>query len=378
MGTTVSEACCAEESSAQGRGRPRSLSSERRGYSIKETVADKGKNTPVERISASPVSFGKCLTPGFATTRPRNDSVEEQKLPSSQKSLSSIGIDDFDRLKVLGVGTNSKTYLARHKMFSDILVLKKVKKKNLVGTSPEMFLGEKLPLLDTKSPFIAHLHYAFETPKAVFVGQEYVPGGQLIEFARKRHRFNEVTAQFYAAEVILALEHLHDHLGYALGDLKESNILLDDEGHVKITCLGTAGSGFVPPTEYSAPEALAAHGGQAADWWSLGCLIFELIDGRPPFGDARSSSHCLRVTSGRLTFSQGMSLYARDLVSRLLNVDVTERLTTARRVKGHPFFSRIDWSALAARKVAPPLGPPQRDSVNEEGSDMPHDHSNIV
>ena len=92
-------------------------------------------------------------------------------------------------------------------------------------------------LLGVNHPFVVSLHYAFQSPERVFFVLDYVNGGELFYHLRKKIRFNEKETRFYAAELILALEHLHE-MGFIYRDIKPENILLDSEGHLKLTDFG--------------------------------------------------------------------------------------------------------------------------------------------
>jgi serine/threonine protein kinase len=123
---------------------------------------------------------------------------------------------------------------------------------------------------------------------------EYMNGGQLFYHLRKQIMFNDDLVQFYAAEMVLALDHLHS-IGIIHRDLKPENILLDGKGHIAITDFGFAKEGILDldqnsckticgTVEYMAPEMIKGTGhGKSVDWWSLGILIFDMLTGTPPF-----------------------------------------------------------------------------------------------
>ena len=69
---------------------------------------------------------------------------------------------------------------------------------------------------------------------------DYCPGGEVFTYLRRAHRFEEETARFYAAEIVLILEFLHDHQGIAYRDMKPENILIDADGHLKLVDFGFA------------------------------------------------------------------------------------------------------------------------------------------
>lgn len=146
-------------------------------------------------------------------------------------------------------------------------------------------------------PFITELITTFSDHDSLYMLLDYVPGGELFSYLRRHRRFPEEWAQFYAAEIVLVLEYLHDDQGgVAYRDLKPENLLLDGQGHVKLVDFGFAkrlGSRDSRPVEtytlcgtpeYLAPEVIQNKGHTiAVDWWALGILIYEFLTGYPPF-----------------------------------------------------------------------------------------------
>jgi protein kinase A len=147
-------------------------------------------------------------------------------------------------------------------------------------------------------PFLTNLLASFADHDFLYLLLDYVPGGELFSYLRKFRRFDEATAQFYAAEIVLVLEYLHEQQdGVAYRDLKPENLLLDARGHVKLVDFGFAkrlgrdGAGGAVETytlcgtpEYIAPEVIQNMGHTTAvDWWALGILIYEFLTGYPPF-----------------------------------------------------------------------------------------------
>lgn len=92
-------------------------------------------------------------------------------------------------------------------------------------------------------PFIVKLHYAFQTRSKLYLIMDFINGGELFFNLRREQRFSEDKARFYAAEVVLALSHLHQN-GILYRDLKPENILIDQEGHIKITDFGLSKVGL--------------------------------------------------------------------------------------------------------------------------------------
>lgn len=145
-------------------------------------------------------------------------------------------------------------------------------------------------------PFITNLLTSFSDSDFLYLLLDYVPGGELFSYLRKFRRFDEGMARFYAAEIVLVLEYLHEKQGgVAYRDLKPENLLLDAEGHIKLVDFGFAkrlgGRDSSTETytlcgtpEYLAPEVIHNKGHTTAvDWWALGILIYEFLTGYPPF-----------------------------------------------------------------------------------------------
>ena len=152
-------------------------------------------------------------------------------------------------------------------------------------------IAERDILEKVKNPYIVGLHYAFQTDVKLYFFIDFLNGGELFTYLRKEQRFAENRARFYAAEMIVAIGALHSR-DIIYRDLKPENVLLDGEGHIRITDFGLSKQGvkqtdrtysFCGTPEYLAPEIIKASGHSwAADWWSLGAIFYEMLSGRPP------------------------------------------------------------------------------------------------
>lgn len=132
------------------------------------------------------------------------------------------------------------------------------------------------------------MHYAFQSPNRLYFVLDYVNGGDLFHHLRKKVRFTEKEVKFFAAEVILALEYLHEK-GFIYRDLKPENILVTSDGHLKLTDFGLSkeitdeqglADTFCGTCQYLAPELIQKKGyTKMVDWWGLGILIHEMALG---------------------------------------------------------------------------------------------------
>ena len=164
---------------------------------------------------------------------------------------------------------------------------------------------------------------------------DYFTGGELFFHLKNGGCFPEERAKFYAAEITLALQCLHEN-GIIYRDLKPENVLLDDEGHIKLTDFGLskediAGNQmthtFCGTPEYLAPEVIKGSWyGKSVDWWSMGTLLYEMLTGLPPFYNENLHLMYERIVTMPLTFPDDMSEEAKSLLSGLLERDPRKRL----------------------------------------------------
>jgi len=162
---------------------------------------------------------------------------------------------------------------------------------------------ERLILEHVDSPFIVKLHFAFQTPERLYFVMDFLNGGELFYHLRRETNFDEQRSRFYAVEMVLALECLHKN-GVIYRDLKPENVLVDKEGHIKITDFGLSKLQqtaehltytFCGTPEYLAPEIIKGKGhNRSVDWWSLGLMIFEMLSGINPF-KIRGKSNAQRL-----------------------------------------------------------------------------------
>ncbi|XP_035279617.1 ribosomal protein S6 kinase alpha-5 [Anguilla anguilla] len=299
-----------------------------------------------------------------------------------------VGIENFELLKVLGTGAYGKVFLVRKVSGHDagkLYAMKVLKKATIVqkAKTAEHTRTERQVLEHIRqSPFLVTLHYAFQTDTQLHLILDYVNGGELFTHLVQRVRFREQEVALYSGEIVLALEHLHQ-LGIVYRDLKLENILLDSNGHIVLTDFGLSKEfheveraySVCGTIEYMAPEIV--EGGadghdKAVDWWSLGVLMYELMTGGSPFTvDGDENSHTdisKRILKKDPPFPKDMSRPAKCLIQRLLTKDPKKRLGSgpsgAQSVKEHPFYQKINWEDLAAKKVPAPFKPVIRDELD--------------
>ncbi|KAH9627683.1 hypothetical protein HF086_016837 [Spodoptera exigua] len=278
----------------------------------------------------------------------------------------------FELLKVLGEGSFGKVFLVRKVTGADagtLYAMKVLKKATLKVRDRERTKMERNILVEMGHPFIVKLHYAFQTAGKLYLILDFLRGGDLFSRLSKEVMFTEEDVKFYLAELALALEHVHK-LGIIYRDLKPENILLDADGHIALTDFGLS---KLPPTsdkaysfcgtvEYMAPEVVNRRGHTfAADWWSFGVLMFEMLTGNLPFHGSTRHETMTQILKAKLGMPSNLSEEAQSLLRALFKRNPQNRLGAGANgiedIKNHEFFASIDWDALYRKEVVPPFRP---------------------
>ncbi|KAI2904622.1 hypothetical protein CBS76997_4225 [Aspergillus niger] len=298
--------------------------------------------------------------------------AEEKQLGISTRRLN---VNDFALLKTLGTGTFARVWLVKlndeRQRKNRVYALKILRKADVIKLKQvEHVRNERKTLADVSGhPFITTLIASFSDDQNLYMLLDYCPGGEIFSYLRRARRFNENTSKFYAAEIALTIEFLHDVEGVVYRDLKPENILLDAEGHIKLVDFGFAKQVGDHETytlcgtpEYLAPEVIHNSGhGLAVDWWALGILIYEFLVGQPPFWDQNPMRIYEQIVEGHIRYPQNMSPAAQNIISLLCKTNPTERLGYisggSARVKTHPFFEDINWDDLFYRRIKGPIIP---------------------
>ncbi|CAN0080614.1 unnamed protein product, partial [Scytosiphon promiscuus] len=168
-----------------------------------------------------------------------DDGEEENLYTAGTHQGARPSIDDFSSLRVLGKGSYGKVVLVRRKSTGVLYAMKILKKGDVVRKRQvERTKIERRVLGNVEHPFLMRLHYAFQTDNKLYLVLDYCPGGELFFHLSRYKRFPEGVVRFYAAELVLALKHLHDN-NIIYRDIKPENILLDADGHIKVRLTAT-------------------------------------------------------------------------------------------------------------------------------------------
>ncbi|KAJ3318759.1 Serine/threonine-protein kinase [Blyttiomyces sp. JEL0837] len=321
-----------------------------------------------------------------------------------------LAVDDFRTVKVIGKGAFGEVRLVQKIDTGKIYAMKTLRKVDMVKKSQLAHVKAERDVLaeSANTPWVVQLFYSFQDPLFLYLIMEFLPGGDMMTMLIKYEIFPEACTRFYMAECVSAIEAIHN-LGFIHRDLKPDNLLIDKDGHIKLSDFGlstgfhkthettyyTNGAGgsslvndlsktrnidlslsrqermatwkknrralaysTVGTPDYIAPEVFSQAGySRECDWWSLGAIMYECLVGYPPFHAESPHETYRKIISWpeTLIFPDDIhiSYEAEDLIRRLL-CDAPNRIK-APEIKAHPFFRGVDWDTL--RKQQPPFVP---------------------
>lgn len=298
-------------------------------------------------------------------------------------------IHDFTVISPISQGAFGVVHLARKKLTGEYFAIKTMKKSDMVQKNQVTNVkAERSIMISTAdSPYVAKLYFTFQSRDFLYLVMEFLNGGDVASLLHSVGCLTEEWARQYAAETVMAIESVHAQ-GVIHRDLKPANLLIDSKGHLKLSDFGLAiradeprrprsetrlpGMSAVsrdvspfhldtkttqPPTfvgtpDYVAPETINnVRPSNATDWWSLGCIIFELVYGYPPFNDETPQKVFDNILARRINWpqlepEQDISAEAKDLIDKLLDLDPETRLHDVAKIKSHPFFAETKWHSL--------------------------------
>ncbi|KAG5654374.1 hypothetical protein H0H81_003832 [Sphagnurus paluster] len=323
-----------------------------------------------------------------------------------------IKLTDFRTIKVIGKGAFGEVRLVQKVDTGKVYAMKSLQKVEMLKRDQLAHVrAERDVLAESTSPWVVQLFYSFQDPLYLYLIMEFLPGGDLMTMLMKYDVFSEDVTRFYMAECILAIEAVHN-LGYIHRDIKPDNVLIDKNGHLKLSDFGLS-TGLYKSTDgeyykrfleqektrdsarnsvqvnpinltmsreqiatwkanrrklaYStvgtpdyqiAPEVFMVKGyGKECDWWSLGAIFFECLVGYAPFCSDNPGDTYKKIIDwpNYLYFPEEVfiSREGEDLIRSMMTW--AESRLTVNQIKTHAFFYGADWNSL--RHIEPPFVP---------------------
>ena len=280
-----------------------------------------------------------------------------------------INLASFEILKFLGRGSFGRVYKVRLKLNNKIYAMKVLNKELLMMKKQIKYAQAEANILkNSDHPFMLSMSFSFQTPTNLYMVIDYCSGGDLSIVITQQNYFTEDQTRFYVAELVLAIENLHQ-MKVFYRDLKPENILLDHEGHIKLAdfglCIENVGKNdiaksFCGSHIYLAPEMVSRKGfTQESDFYGIGLCLYEMLYGQLPFYNEDIEKLHSQIKKDEVKFPSEIrvSSEAIDLMASLLKKNPKERLGSKGRdeVRNHPFFRGINWDDVLNRKLEPPL-----------------------
>lgn len=300
-----------------------------------------------------------------------NKKFENVDLTDNDGTGADISHKDFIIHDILGKGSFGEVYLVEKRGQKNKLYAMKVFSKRTVQAQNLMrfIYIEKKIMHALDHPFMVRLHYAFQTDRKLYLLMDYCKNRDLGYLLKKRGVLTEQQARIVIAELVLAIEALHSK-DIVHRDLKPDNILIDDDGHIKVTDFGLAKEGirkgvltktFCGSIAYLPPEIIKKVGhNKMVDWYLVGVILYELVVGKPPYFSKTFQQLSKNILEAKLAFPKNsLSLNTMKFIKRLMNRDPGQRLGAkygAEEIKKHDFFIGIDWEQIYNREI-PPFDP---------------------
>ena len=318
--------------------------------------------------------------------------IYKQEMIKSRKSREKQSIHDYESIAIIGRGAFGEVHVCREKKTDKIYAIKKIKKNILILKNQIMhILNEQIFMSRAKSPWIVELKASFQEDDYLYLVMEYLPGGDLMNLLIKKDILSEEEAKFYISELILAIESIHK-LDCIHRDIKPDNVLIDKNGHIKLSDFGLAkisdklyekengkynnyinnknnnnkdeekmthnkNFSCVGTAYYVAPEVLDKNGyDKEIDWWSVGIIFYEMLVGYAPFCSKETAEVCYKVLNWKkylkIPSKVKISEQAQDLIFKMIN-NSNNRLgkNGAEEIKKHPFFNGVDWDNIRNTKA---------------------------
>ena len=317
-----------------------------------------------------------------------NSNQESNTKENNEKKLC---YEDFEPLKLLGTGSFGRVLLVRLNSKNKLYAMKILNKSFLKQRHQEEHTKtERNLMVAINCPFVMNIKYAFQDETKLYLVTDFMQGGDMFFHLHENKKFKRERAKFYIVEILLGIEYLHKN-NMVYRDLKPENILMDKDGHIKITDFGLSKIlddinettfTLCGTPQYIAPEVIIKRGyDKGVDWWSLGCVLFEMLTGYLPFYIPRGGKINFRCFQTPLKFPKFMSEDEIDLITKLLNIDPNERLGSgpedAAAIKSHPYFKDVDWDKYLKKEIIPPFKPKLKNDLDLKYFDKAFTDENV-
>ncbi|RCK62991.1 Serine/threonine-protein kinase PKH2 [Candida viswanathii] len=308
----------------------------------------------------------------------RGSAVKTVHTPAGETKVIRRSVTDFKFGKELGEGSYSTVILATDKITSKQYAVKVLDKRHIIKEKKVKYVNIEKHALNRLSDRlgIISLYFTFQDKDSLYFVLDYASNGELLTLIKKYNTLNEDSTRHFGAQILDGIKYMHDN-GVIHRDLKPENILIDDHMRIRITDFGTArllekkndeshdypidvrAKSFVGTAEYVSPELLESkYCGKPGDIWAYGCIIYQMIAGKPPFKATNEYLTFQKITKLQYAFSAGFPTIIRDLIKKILVLQPSKRATIP-EIQNHYFFQSVDFNDfdLIWLSEPPEIGP---------------------
>jgi len=336
--------------------------------------------TKLRTLTLSKEDFDLVVTPHQAVFNDRLKSYEKPQdgkkgrnksaAPRQAKVKKEVSaLKDLQTIGLLGKGAFGIVSLVFDKATDESYALKSIKKCQIVELGQQKHIVNEMQIMkvlsEEPSTFLVNLVATYKDRLRVYFLLDVCLGGELFTILRHRRNFPESTARFFAACVIEAFHFMHSR-DVIYRDLKPENLVLDNNGYLKITDFGFAKEcpektfTLCGTPDYLAPEIVTGQGhGKPVDWWTLGILLYEMTASFPPFYDEQPINTYRKIIKGKVKFPRYFSEEVKEIIKNLLRVRPVKRLGILKGgtelIRRSKFYSGFDWQGLNNGKMEAPI-----------------------
>ncbi|XP_054716935.1 serine/threonine-protein kinase 32B-like [Uloborus diversus] len=276
--------------------------------------------------------------------------------------------EKFRIIRKIGKGSFGKVYAAEKRDTKELFAMKLVEKDLESNENQMQDINQEVEILSTLNhPFLITLWYAFQDEDYVYLVFELLPGGDLRRSIQDQGRLSQARALIHMCETALALDYLKMKK-ILHRDVKPENLLLDNQGHIRLIDFNTAikveddrlATSMTGTKPYIAPEvfrcALDLDSGYSfpADWWSLGICAYEMLCGKRPY-DIHSFTSYEDILGmflfSKIEFPEYVESEMADLVKQILCVETEQRLSSVDHLRLHPYLKNVNFNQIYEQEI---------------------------
>lgn len=274
-----------------------------------------------------------------------------------------VQIDDFTVEDTIFSNDGYTISQVNKKSNKKTFLLKKYEKNRFKSDELDSTISKQREFLQAMNPFVNSLRYLISNDDEICLYFDYIHDDPLFKILEEKGKFTESLTAFYASQMLLAIAYLHQH-NVNYGFLKPQNVMID-EGFIKICPSGIKAifsiGNEINDLLYIAPELLEPEiksnifgsPRKEADFYTFGCLIYEMLCGMPPFFNIDYQELEKMIQEGAIYYPYHISKEASSLINKLMNKNPSQRLTNIETIKADPFFKNVDWDKVTTKQCNP-------------------------